>query len=51
MREVPLNMDSVKKGHARWLSRRVEQDYRGTSLIRNCPPPQDCRRALGIVLL
>ena len=26
-------------------------DYRGTSLIRNCPPPQDNRRALGIVLL
>ena len=25
--------------------------YRGTSLIRNCPPPLGHRRALGIVLL
>ena len=25
--------------------------YRGTSLIRNSPPPQDFYRALGIVLL
>jgi len=25
--------------------------YRSTSLIRNCPPSQDCHRALGIVLL
>ena len=25
--------------------------YRGTSLIRNRPPPQDVHRALGIVLL
>ena len=25
--------------------------YRGTSLIRNSPPPQDDHRALGIVLL
>ena len=28
-----------------------EIEYRGISLIRNCPPPQDHRRALGIVLL
>ena len=25
--------------------------YRGTSIIRNCPPPQDHHRALGMVLL
>jgi hypothetical protein len=25
--------------------------YRGTSLIRNCPPPKDHHRALGIGLL
>jgi len=25
--------------------------YRGTSLIRNCSPPQDHRRVLGIGLL
>ena len=25
--------------------------YRGSSFIRNCPPPQDFHRALGIVLL
>ena len=25
--------------------------YRGSSLIRNCPPPYDHRRALGIVFL
>ena len=25
--------------------------YRGTSLIRNCPPPSDCHRAPGILLL
>ena len=30
----------------RWYSR-----YRGASLIRNCAPPQDLHRALGIVLL
>ena len=24
--------------------------YRGTSLIRNSPPPQDRRRSLGMVL-
>ena len=24
--------------------------HRGTSLIRNCPPPEDHRRALGIPL-
>ena len=26
-------------------------EYRGTSLIRKRPPPQDHRRALGVVLL
>ena len=26
-------------------------DYRGTSFIRNAPPPQDHGRALGTVLL
>ena len=25
--------------------------YSGTSLIRNCPPPQDHRQALGMALL
>ena len=27
------------------------QEYRGTSFIRKCPPPQDHHRSLGIVLL
>ena len=25
-----------------------DQDYRGTSLIRNSPPPQDHHRTLGV---
>ena len=38
----------AKKG---WLSRWDAAGYRGTSLIRNSPPPEGHHRALGIVLL
>jgi len=33
------------------LTPRAGPFYRDTSLIRNCPPPQDHHRALGIILL
>ena len=29
----------------------LQPEYRGTSLMRNSPPPQDHPRTLGIVLL
>ena len=41
MAECVLNFDPVA----------VFADYRGTSLIRNRPPPYDHHRALGMVLL
>ena len=43
MSEVPLYMVDMMAPHV--------STYRGTSLVRSRPPPQDLYRALGIVLL
>ena len=39
------------QGHLVRKRTRLRQSCRGTSLVRNSPPPQDRHRALGIVLL
>ena len=46
----------VHEVFVRYIQRRLPadhaaRDYRGTSLIRNCTPPQDHYRALDINLL
>ena len=46
-----LGLRVTKKKRGRQYLPRIASPYRGTSLIRNCPPPQDNRRSLGIDLL
>ena len=40
MSEIPLQWANSFLGPVTGLPRFVDQSYRGTSLIRNCPPPR-----------
>ena len=58
MSEVPLYKDIAASPYSTRRCRPTGQlatygagRYRGTSLIRNCPPPWNHRRTLGIILL
>ena len=48
MSEIPLY---PRKYTAPGLGSARDEMYRGTSLIRNRPPPKDRHRSLGMVLL
>ena len=45
---ITLSLSRAGHGRKETVRLRLAVDYRGTSLIRNCSPPWDCHRALGM---